>query len=532
LISILKIDKRREKGGTMLNLATLLEDSAREFPGKTAVIFGTSQFNYAQINGAANQVANGLRTAGIGKGDKVALTCPNLPYFPIIYYGILKAGATVVPLNVLLKRREIAYHLQDSDAKAYFCFQGTPQLPMGEEGWAGFNQIDECAHFWMITANPAAPSPIEGSMTLGQMMGSQSPAFDTLQTDALDTAVILYTSGTTGRPKGAELSHSNIIMNAFVVRELFASEENDVQLVTLPLFHSFGQTVQLNGGFLSGHTLVLLARFDPADAFQALQDHNVTIFCGVPTMYWALLNYLQAEEYDLAKIARNLRLGVSGGAALPLEVIKGVEERFKLPILEGYGLSETSPVASFGRMDRERKPGSIGIPIWGVEMRVVDDQDNDVPTGEPGEIIIRGHNIMKGYYNRPQETAEVLRGGWFHTGDVATKDEDGYFYIVDRIKDMIIRGGFNVYPREIEETLMTHPAVSLAAVIGVPDAQYGQEIKAFIVPKEGASVIPEELVSWSKQEMAAYKYPRIVEIRPALPMTATGKILKTELRQE
>ena len=515
----------------MLNLATLLEDSARELPGKTAVIFGDSRFSYAQINGAANQVANGLLAAGIGRGDKVALTCPNLPFFPIIYYGILKAGATVVPLNVLLKRREIAYHLQDSDAKAYFCFQGTPQLPMGEEGWAGFNEVDECEHFWMITANPAGPSPIEGSMTLGQMMGTQSPSFSTVQTDALDTAVIRYTSGTTGQPKGADLSHSNIVMNAVVVRELFVQQEGDVQLVTLPLFHSFGQTVQMNGGFLGGHTLVLLARFDPAAAFQALQDHNVTIFCGVPTMYWALLNYPQAEEYDLQKIAANLRLGVSGGASLPLEVIKGVEDRFNLPLLEGYGLSETSPVASFGRIDRERKPGSIGIPVWGIEMRVVDAQDNDVAIGEPGEILIRGHNIMKGYYNRPKETAEVFKGGWFHTGDIATKDEDGYYYIVDRIKDMIIRGGFNVYPREIEEVLMTHPAVSLAAVIGVPNDEYGQEIKAFIVLKEDGTATPEELISWSKQEMAAYKYPRVVEIRDALPMTATGKILKTELRQ-
>ncbi|MDX1414928.1 MAG: long-chain fatty acid--CoA ligase [Candidatus Promineifilaceae bacterium] len=516
----------------MLNLATLLEDSVREVPGKAAVIFGQMQFTYAQINGAANQVANGLRAAGIGKGDNVALSCPNLPFFPIVYYGILKVGATVVPLNVLLKRREIAYHLQDANAKAYFCFQGTPQLPMGQEGWAGFNEIDECRHFWMITADPAGPSPIEGSMTLGQMMGSQSPVFETVQTEALDTAVILYTSGTTGQPKGAELSHSNIVMNAFVVRELFNAQENDVQLVTLPLFHSFGQVVQMNAGFLCGHTLVFLARFDPADAFQALQDHEVTVFCGVPTMYWALLNYPKAEEYDLQKIAETLRLGVSGGASLPLEVIKGVEVRFKLPILEGYGLSETSPVVSFGRMDKERKPGSIGVPIWGVEMRVVDDQDNDVEIGQPGEIIIRGHNIMKGYYNRPEETSEAFRNGWFHTGDVATMDDDGYFYIVDRIKDMIIRGGFNVYPREIEETLMTHPAVSLAAVIGVPDDQYGQEIKAFIVLKEGANASTEEIVAWSKNEMAAYKYPRFVEIKDQLPMTATGKILKTELRQD
>ncbi|MCA9960067.1 MAG: AMP-binding protein, partial [Anaerolineales bacterium] len=261
----------------MLNLATLLENNIQENPSKTAVIFGSSRFSYAQINGAANQIANGLKAAGIVKGDKVALSCPNLPYFPMIYYGILKAGATVVPLNVLLKHREIAYHLKDSDAKAYFCFEGTPQLPMGQAGWAGFNEVETCKNFWLVTANPAAPSPIEGAMTLGQMMATQPPTFSTVQTDALDTAVILYTSGTTGQPKGAELSHSNIVMNSFVVRELFQQQKDDIQLVTLPLFHSFGQTVQLNAGFLGGHTLVFLARFEPEAAFKALQDENVTI---------------------------------------------------------------------------------------------------------------------------------------------------------------------------------------------------------------------------------------------------------------
>ncbi len=514
----------------MLNLAVVLENSARELPDKTAVVFGDMRFSYAQINGAANQVANGLVAAGIQPGDKVALSCPNLPYFPIVYYGILKAGATVVPLNVLLKRREIAYHLADSEAKAYLCFQGTPELPMGEEGWAGFNEVDGCEHFWMITADPAAPSPIAGTMTLGQLMGPQSPVFDTVQTDALDTAVILYTSGTTGMPKGAELSHSNIVMNSFVVRELFGQRDDDVQLITLPLFHSFGQTVQMNGGFLGGHTLVLIARFDPEAVFNALEKENVTLFCGVPTMYWALLHYPGADQFDLDKISSTMRLGVSGGAAMPVEVMKQFSQKYTVKILEGYGLSETSPVVSFSRMNMPHKPGSIGVPVWGIEMRVVDQNMNDVPLGEPGEIVIRGHAVMKGYYNKPEANIEAFQGGWFHTGDIATKDEDGYYYIVDRIKDMIIRGGFNVYPREIEEIMITHPAISLVAVVGVPHDQYGQEIKAYVVLKDGQTAVPEELVAWSKENMAAYKYPRIVEIRESLPMTATGKILKRELR--
>jgi long-chain acyl-CoA synthetase len=262
-----------------------------------------------------------------------------------------------------------------------------------------------------------------------------------------------------------------------------------------------------------------------------MQKENVTLFSGVPTMYWALLNH-DSSKYDLAKIARNLRICNSGGASLPLEVLRGFEKKFNVLILEGYGLSETSPVASFNHLHRERKPGSIGIPIWGVEMKVVDENDHECPVGTAGEIVIRGHNIMKGYYKRPEATKEVMRNDWFHTGDVGKMDEDGYFYIVDRIKDMIIRGGFNVYPREVEEVLLTHPAISLAAVIGVPHEQHGEEIKAFVVLKTGANATPEEIIAWSKEIMAAYKYPRQVEFRETLPMNATGKILKTSLRAE
>ncbi|MFQ5578317.1 MAG: long-chain fatty acid--CoA ligase [Anaerolineae bacterium] len=516
----------------MLNLAVILEASARKFSQKTAVVFGDMRLSYAQLNGAANQVANGLKQLGIGPGDKVAISCPNLPYFPIVYYGILKVGATVVPLNVLLKRREIAYHLSDCDAKAYFCFQGTPQLPMGEEGFAGFNQTEGCEHFVMMTADPAAPSPIEGTTTMGMFMHPQPPTFDTLQTNTEDTAVILYTSGTTGQPKGAELTHFNMFFNAVISTQLVDLSSDEVSLVVLPLFHSFGQTVQMNATVYGSGTLVLIPRFDPDAVLGAMEKENVTIFCGVPTMYWALLHHPQADKYDLQNIAANLRACASGGAALPVEVLKAFEAKFNVPILEGYGLSETSPVASFNHLDRERKPGSIGTPIWGVDMKVVDADDNELPPGEPGEVVIRGHNVMKGYYQRPQVNQEVMRGGWFHTGDVATTDEDGYFYIVDRIKDMIIRGGFNVYPREIEEVLMTHPAISLAAVIGVPHDEYGEEIKAFVVLKPGASATPDELVAWSKANMAAYKYPRLVEIRETLPMNATGKLLKTQLRAE
>ncbi len=516
----------------MLNLSVFLEESAKRRANKEAIVFNDTRLTFAQLNGAANQVANGLKKAGIQKGDKVALSCLNIPYFPIVYYGILKAGAVVVPLNVLLKRREIAYHLKDSDAKAYFCFQGTPELPMGEEGYAGFQQADKCEHFVMMTADPAGPSPIEGATTLGMFMGTQAPTFPTVQTRPDDPAVILYTSGTTGQPKGAELSHFNMFSNAIGSANLFHGTSDDVGLIVLPLFHSFGQTVQMNANVYLGATSVLLPRFDPDAVLGLMQKEGVTIFAGVPTMYWALLHHPGADKFDLDKISNTLRVSASGGAALPVEVLKEFEKKFDVPILEGYGLSETSPVASFNQMEYERKPGSIGLPIWGVEMKVVDANDKELPPGEAGEIVIRGHNVMNGYYNRPEVNKEVMRGGWFHTGDVGQTDEDGYFYIVDRIKDMIIRGGFNVYPREIEEVLLTHPAISLAAVIGVPHKQHGEEIKAFVVLKAGAEASPEEIVAWSKENMAAYKYPRLVEIRETLPMNATGKILKTNLRED
>lgn len=517
----------------MTNLAEFLENSAQSYPDRTAIVFGDTRLSYPQVNGAANQVANLLVSRGIKPGDKVALSCPNLPYFTIIYYGILKAGATVVPLNVLLKGREVAYHLGDSDAKAYFAFQGTPDLPIGAEAYEGFQQADGCEHFFVITADPTAPSPIEGTETFGQGLAGQPPTFDSVDTSDEDTAVILYTSGTTGQPKGAELRHRNMRDNALAGKDLFGADASnpDTYLCVLPLFHSFGQTVIQNGGFAFGGTVVMLPRFEAAPAIGLMLKEKVTFFAGVPTMYWGLLNALD-ETVDVKTLAENLRVAVAGGAALPVEVHHQFEERFGVVILEGYGLSETSPVASFSRLGSPVRVGSIGTPIPGVEMKLLEGETWDEvkdPDGI-GEIAIRGHNIMKGYYKRPDATAaSISEDGWFRSGDLGRKDADGWYYIVDRSKDMIIRGGFNVYPREIEEVLLTHPAISLAAVIGVPHESHGEEIKAFVILKPGASATPEEIVAWGKEQMAAYKYPRIVEVVESLPMTATGKILKREL---
>lgn len=515
----------------MLNLAVMLEDSARTVPDRVAIVCGESRMTYAQVDVMANQVANLLTSRGIEPGAKVALSCPNLPYFPIIYYGILKAGAVVVPLNVLLKGREIAYHLRDSDAVAYLCFEGTAELPMAAEGWRGFQYTSGCDHFFVITADPKAPSPIQGAATLGSALADQSSEFETAVTESTDTAVILYTSGTTGQPKGAELTHANMVLNALGSQRLHGHPDSgwDVYLVTLPLFHSFGQTVCLNAGFGDGGTLVLLPRFEAGQALSLMQHENVTFFAGVPTMYWGLLGALD-DSTDVDLIARNLRVAVSGGSSLPVEIIHEVKDRFHVQIKEGYGLSETAPVATFNPPGAEPRAGSIGTPIWGVEVKLIDDEWRTVfGVDEVGEIAIRGHNIMKGYYKRPDETAAVMNEGWFRSGDLARRDEEGYYFIVDRAKDMILRGGFNVYPREVEEVMLTHPDVSLVAVIGVPDERHGEEIKAYVIKNGGAQLTEAELVAWCKEQMASYKYPRVVEFRDELPMTATGKILKREL---
>ncbi len=520
----------------MLNLAILLEASVQDYPDHLAVIFNDRKLTYAQLNAAANMFANGLRKLGVQKGDKVALMMPNLPFFPIAYYGILKAGATVVPFNVLFTAREVAYHLQDSDAVVLVGFAG-----FFDPAYGGFKQVETCRNLVVANADPSQPFAHDDAavMDFNRFLGlGGSPVFDTVQTQADDVAVILYTSGTTGSPKGAQLTHSNMVMNADDCIDLLDAKPGDVALVTLPLFHSFGQTVLMNTCFMAGAALTLLPRFTPDAALGIMQRDGVSIFAGVPTMYWALYSYPHAEEqFDMEKIAAGLHTAVSGGSALPVELLRNFEARFKVPILEGYGLSETSPVASFNVRRKVRKPGSIGIPIWGVQMALVDENENFIPKpsveGEfsaVGEIVVRGHNVMKGYYKRPEATAEVMKGDWFHTGDLARLDSDGYYFIVDRKKEMILRGGFNVYPREVEEFLMTHPKVSLVAVRGVPDEKLGEEVKAFIVLKAGQTATAEEIMDFAKTGLASYKYPRYIEFRSELPMTATGKILKRELK--
>src|SRR5688572_6254076 len=423
---------------TALNLAAIVDHSARLMPDREALTCAGRSMTYGQLNQQAERVAAALAAVGISPGDHVALSCPNLPWFPIAYFGILKAGAVVVPLNVLLKPREIAYHLKDSDAKALLAFEGTPELPMAQMARAGCDEAG-CAHLVVMTADPSASSPVSPSLTIGQLMHGQVPSFETRPRRPDDTAVILYTSGTTGQPKGAELTHANMTMNAIASREMFAPAsrgglEQDVHLITLPMFHSTAQTCQMNAGLHAGARLVLLPRFEPAAVLETMRREQAGFWIGVPTMYWTLLKQVETTGFDPAPIAEHLRICVSGGAPMPVDVMQRFERTFGVRILEGYGLSETSPVACFNQMHRPSKPGTVGLPIFGVDVRCVDDHDQPVPQGERGEVVIRGPNIMKGYYNRPDVTAEVMRGGWFHTGDIGTIDPDGYVAIVDRTK--------------------------------------------------------------------------------------------------
>ncbi|MBP6003629.1 MAG: long-chain fatty acid--CoA ligase [Pyrinomonadaceae bacterium] len=519
-------------------MASIISHHARLAPQKEAIIFDNVRLTYGELDRLSNRVANALVEMGIGHGDKVALCSPNLPFFPIVYYGIMKAGAAVVPLNVLFKPREIAYHLQDSDSKAVFVFEGTEDLPLAATVKEGFDQVPTCERLIVMTKDLMGKSPIEGHETLTQITFDKSEQFETFPTSPDDTCAILYTSGTTGQPKGAELTHLNLYSNVTTTFLIhlpvldFTEPEQKTCLITLPLFHTTGQTVQMNTQMYAGHRVVLLPRFEPQATLDIMVKERVNFWVGVPTMYWALLKHVDETGYDISQIANTMKVCSSGGAPMPVEVMREFQERFNVRVMEGYGLSETSPLAMFNHFERPSKPGTVGQPIFGVDVRCFDDDDNEVPRGHRGEIVIRGTNVMKGYYKRPEATAEAFRNGWFHTGDIGIMDEEGYLSIVDRKKDMILRGGYNIYPRELEEVIITHPSVSLCAVIGVPDERLGEEVKAFVVLKQGCELSTQEFTEWCKTQFAANKYPRHVEFRDSLPIGGTGKIFKRALKEE
>lgn len=518
----------------MLNLNFFLSYHANNSPQKSAFIQEEKELTFRSMEEEVNKLGNALLELGIIPGDRVAMTCPNIFSFPIVYYAILKIGATVVPLSLLLKSTEIEKQLAHSECKAYFCFEGTDQLPTGKWGIEAFNKVHTCEYFICIPSGHHPMGLRDQMYSLADLVRGKSSKLDTYPSKEEGTAVILYTSGTTGDPKGVEISHSAIVWSAQASFNVFQASRKDVILTALPLFHSFGQGCNMNCSIVGGMTNILLIKFEPLAVLQQMHKYKVTMFTGVPTMFWQLIESGRKEGLKelVSEIRQHLRLCGGGAAKMPPQVTRDFYEMFGLKVYEGMGISECSGIVSLCNIDVDPVIGSIGMPIPGTEFKIIKDDLSSADIEEVGEICIRGASAMKGYLKSPKATAEVfLEGGWIRSGDLGYKDKEGNYHLVDRKKDLIIRGGRNIYPMEVEELIMIHPAVSMVAVYGVADDKYGEEIKASIVLKYGEIIELEELREWIKERIAGYKYPRYIEFVETLPLTASGKIFKKALRE-
>lgn len=503
-----------------MNVGQLLANSAAREPGKTAIIFRDQQTSYGELDKRANQVANALIGLGIQKGDRVGVLIHNIPLYVEAYYGILKAGAIVVPMNVLYKAGEVGYIMQDSGAKALLTFGPFTQVAMEARAQAPELQ-------YLITA---APGTIPGALSWASVIGAAPETAPDIAVSEDDVAVFSYTSGTTGRPKGAMLTHGNLLANMEQASALerIKVRADDIVWLALPLFHIYGMNVGMNLTIMHGGTMMLVERFEAAPTLEGISKNGVSVIYGAPPMFLAWSQVPNIRDLDFHRV----RYIASGAAALPVAVMNLFEQLTGVPISEGYGLSESSPVLTTNAAGPYTKPGTVGPAFPGVEIKIVDDAGNEVPHGQMGELLARGANIMKGYWNQPGATSETLADGWLHTGDLATEDDDGYFTIVDRKKDMIVVSGYNVYPREVEELLFTHPAVADAAVVQYPDPYQGESVMAFVVPKEGQVVTSQELIDFCRSQIAVFKCPRRIEFIEALPKNNTGKVVRRELRDK
>ena len=502
------------------NLATMLTETAMATPDAIAHTFMGAATTYGELDEQSGRFAAGLLESGLVPGQVVAVQLPNLPQFPAAYFGALKAGLVVLPLNPLLKAPEIEYHLADSAAAIMIGFDSIHQ-----EAAKACEQLGIPLHLVSFSQQdlPEGTRPFTDLIRTAPL---SEPGGEVRPGNSDDTAVLIYTSGTTGKPKGAELTHFQLYMNCTVSGQLFGARPDDVTLAVLPFFHVFGLSSVLNVSVRYGGALSIVPRFDPATVVDALERDKCSVLAGVPTMLQAV-----AEQDLSGRDLSRLRVAVSGGASLPEDVLSSFEAALGIRVLEGYGLSETASTTSFNRAD-DRRALSVGKPIWGVQMRIAGEDDQPLPPGRDnvGEILIRGHNVMKGYLGKPEATSSALRGGWLHTGDLGYRDEDGFYFIVDRTKDLVIRGGYNVYPREIEEVLFAHPAIAEAAVIGKPHDRLGEEVVAVVVLRAGSGLSEADVIAYCKERVAAYKYPRQVRFVSELPKGPTGKVLKTVLR--
>ncbi len=528
----------------------LLRATVREHRGKKALIFFGRELTYEQLGRYIDSMTAGLKKTGIKPGDRIALLLPNCPQYIISYFALLAAGAVVVPLNPLNTETELLHIVRDGGVRAAIgldLLAGRLEAVRDRCREEGRPDLLEHTFYTSLREfmppllkllfplkqklSPDARSRLAGKGRFSDLLRYEPAAGGGISPDVhRDLAVLIYTGGTTGKPKGVMLSHFALVVNAMQCGAWVQMSPNDRLLAVLPIFHGFGMSVGMNASILAGASVVLLPRYSPEEVLNAIHRHRPTLFAGVPTMYVGLINHPNLKRYDLS----SLRGCFSGAAALAPEVKKRFEELTGGRLLEGYGLTEAVTAKSVNPYRGVNKTGSIGIPFPDTIMRIVDQQDPDkeLPPGEIGELVLRSPDMMLGYYNRPEETSSAIRNGWLHTGDLGYMDEDGYFYIVDRKKDLIITGGFNVYPREVEDVLYSHPAVQEACVIGVPDEFRGEMVKAFVTLKQGQTATPEEITNYCRQHLIPYKVPRQVEICDDLPKTAIGKVLKRALREK
>lgn len=514
-----------------MNLVSRVHETATTQPGKTAYHFMGKDTSYAEFDQSVSMFASALQGLGIEKGDNVAFLLGNTPHFLISLYAIMRIGATAVPVNPIYTPDEISYIIHNSDAKAVIALDLL--LPLVEQAAGAFPTVE---HYVICETVPETPTKIAALpesvkvkvRSFTQLIATGNPNVKPINVDENETAVILYTSGTTGRPKGAMLTHNNLYSNARDVADYLGYSENDRIVATLPVFHVFALTVVINAPLVKGATILLVPRFSPADVFSIVKEKQATIFAAVPTMYNFMYQFPDGNPDDF----KSVRIAISGGSSLPVALLHNFEEKFDVRISEGYGLSEASPVTCFNPLDRERIPGSIGTSIINVENKIINELGDELPDGEVGELIVRGPNVMKGYYKMPEETAATIRDGWLYTGDMARRDENGYFYIVDRKKDLVIVGGYNVYPREVEEVLFTHRDIVEAAVIGLPDVDFGEAVHAFVVLKEGSKADEASITAYCADHLAKYKLPKHIDFLDELPKNTTGKILRRSLKDQ
>jgi len=499
-----------------VNLSALVRNSATQYPDTTAIHYLNQEISYRELDEQVDRFAAALAGLGIGKGAKVAMLLGNCPEFVIAYYAIARIGAVSVPINPTYTPGELQFIMADAGVEAAVAV--APMAPLFQ---AMGKALPTLKHVILAGVDEA-----EGAHSFSALLTSaQGSSMPQVEIDENDLAVVLYTSGTTGKPKGAMLSHRNLCSNAVSSGTFLGIEQTDRVVAVLPMFHVFCMTVCLNTPIYRGSTMVVVPRFSPVETSQVIEGTGATVFAGVPTMYNFLVQHPECKPEQL----KTLKIAVSGGASMPVAVLEAFERKYNVMVSEGYGLSEASPVVCFNPIDKVRKPGTIGTAIVDVEVRIVTEDGKDCGPHEVGELICRGPNIMLGYLNRPEETAFTLRDGWLYTGDLATVDEEGYYTIVDRKKDMIIVGGFNVYPREVEEVLFKHPSVREAAVIGRPDENYGERVVAYVALKQ-EDVTVDQLIEFCKGELAAYKVPKELVLLEELPKNTTGKILRRELK--